>query len=144
MERTCLPAALSHFIPHSRWWVHELLHGNPRHIKDQLGMEKHVSGSWSRKLFTLTNVSNTRHVDLEEQVAIFLYIIVTNLSNRKVAECFQRRWQYYLKVIIISLNSFNCHWIFYLFIRCFNLILNSVTSPASTTSISSNPPLPPS
>jgi len=30
------------------------------------------------------------HVDLEEQVEIFLYIIVTNLSNRKVAERFQR------------------------------------------------------
>jgi len=51
-------------------WVHELLHGNPRHIKDQLGMEKHVFRQLVRKLFTLTNVSNTHHVDLEEQVSV--------------------------------------------------------------------------
>src|SRR5882724_11116849 len=70
------------------WWVHELLHGNPRCTKDQIGMEKHVFRQ-VRNLFTLTNVSNTHHVDLEEQVAILLYIIVTNLSNRKVAERFQ-------------------------------------------------------
>ena len=70
-------------------WVHELLHGNPRRIKDQLGMEKHVFRQLVRKLFTLTNASHTRHVDLEEQVVIFLYIIVTNLSNRKVGEHFQ-------------------------------------------------------
>ena len=71
-------------------WVHELLHGNPRCIKDQLGMEKHVFVQLVRKLFTLTKAGHTRHVDLEEQVAIFLYIMVTNLSNRKVGEHFQR------------------------------------------------------
>src|SRR5882724_11866739 len=71
-------------------WVHELLHGNPRHIEDQLGMEKHVFHQLVRKLFTLTQAGHTRHVDLDEQVAIFLYIMVTNLSNRKVGECFQR------------------------------------------------------
>ena len=69
--------------------IHELLHGNPRCIKDQLGMEKHVFRQLVRKLLTLTNISNTFHVDLEEQVAIFLYIIVTNLSKRQVVECFQ-------------------------------------------------------
>jgi len=50
-------------------------------------MEKHVFRQLVRKLFTLTNASHTHHVDLEEQV--FLYIIVTNLSIRKVAEHFQ-------------------------------------------------------
>jgi len=112
-----------------RWWVHELLHGNPRRIKDQLGMEKHVFRQLVRKLFTLTNVSNTRHVDLEEQVAIFLYIIVTNLSNRKVAERFQRSGNTISKYHYLSLNLLTATD-FYLFIRCFNLILNSVTSPA--------------
>src|SRR5882724_6536020 len=71
-------------------WVHELLHGNPRCIKDQLGMEKHVFWQLVRKLFTLTQAGHTHHVDLNEQVAIFLYIMVMNLSNRKVGECFQR------------------------------------------------------
>jgi len=34
-------------------WVHELLHGNPRCIKDQFEMEKHVFRQLVRKLFTL-------------------------------------------------------------------------------------------
>ena len=70
-------------------WVNELLGGNPRHIKDQLGMQKKVFRMFIRKLTSMTNARDTQHVDLEEQVAIFLYIIVTNLSNRKVAEHFQ-------------------------------------------------------
>jgi len=71
-------------------WVNELLSGNPRCIKDQLGMGKHVFRKLVKKLFIMTNASHTWHVDLSEQVAIFLYTIVTNLSNRKVGECFQR------------------------------------------------------
>src|SRR5882724_11759382 len=71
-------------------WVNELLSGNPRCIKDQLGMGKHVFRKFVKKLFILTNASHTRHVDLSEQFSIFLYTIVTNLSNRKVGEYFQR------------------------------------------------------
>ena len=58
-------------------------------IKDQLGMQKKVFKMFIKKLTSMTNASDTQHVALEEQVAIFLYIIVTNLSIRKVAECFQ-------------------------------------------------------
>jgi len=71
-------------------WVTELLGGNPRHIKDQLGMEKHVFLMFVRKLFTMTSANHTWHVDLAEQVAVFLYIMVTNLSNRKVSEHFHK------------------------------------------------------
>ena len=74
-------------------WVKELLGGNPRRIKDQLGMQKKVFRMFIRKLTSLTNASDTRHVVLEEQVAIFIYIIVTNLPNRKVAERFQKSGQ---------------------------------------------------
>ena len=74
-------------------WVIELLGGNPRWIKYQLGMQKKVFKMFIRKLTSMTNASATQHVALEEQVAIFLYIIVTNLSNRKVAECFQQSGQ---------------------------------------------------
>ena len=70
-------------------WVNELL-SNPMCINDQLGMGKHVFRKFVKKLFILTNASHTRHVDLSEQVVIFLYTIVTNLLNRKVVECFQR------------------------------------------------------
>jgi|SRR5882724_5139078 len=71
-------------------WATELLGGNPRHIKDQLGMEKQVLLKFVRKLFTMTSANHTQHVDLAEQVAIFLYIMVTNLSNRKVSEHLQQ------------------------------------------------------
>ena len=71
-------------------WVTELLGGNPRCIKDQLGMEKHVFLKFVRKLFIMTSANHSRHVDLAEQVAMFLYTMVTNLYNRKVGEHFQR------------------------------------------------------
>jgi len=71
-------------------WVTELLGGNPMRIKDQLGMDKHVFLKFVRKLFTMTSANHSRHVNLTEKVAIFLYTMVTNLSNRKVSEHFQR------------------------------------------------------
>jgi len=76
--------------PTGQMWVNELLSGNPRHIKDQLGMGKHVFRNFVKRLFIMTSASHTWHVDLSEQVAIFLYTIVTKLSNRKVGERFQR------------------------------------------------------
>ena len=36
----------------------------------------------------MTDATHTWQVGVEEQVRIFLYIIVTNLSKRKVGECF--------------------------------------------------------
>ena len=71
-------------------WVTELLGGNPRCIKDQLGIEKHVFLKFVRKLFIMTSANHSWHVDLAERVATFLYTMVTNLSKRKVGECFQR------------------------------------------------------
>jgi len=56
----------------------------PGASKDQLGMGKHVFRNFVKKLSILTNASHTQHVDLSEQVAIFLYTIVTKLLNRKV------------------------------------------------------------
>jgi len=71
-------------------WVRELLGGNPQCIKDQLGMAKHVFRQLILQIASRTSATHTRHVGLDEQVAIFLYTMVTNLSNRKVAEHFQR------------------------------------------------------
>jgi len=89
-ETTFFKRAYHDSILTGKQWVQELLQGNPNRIKDQLGMGKHVFQKLIQQLYSLTSVNHTRHVDLEEQVAIFLFIIVTNLSNRKVAECFQR------------------------------------------------------
>src|SRR5882724_2747953 len=64
--------------------------GNPQHIKDQLEMAKHVFRQLTLQIASQTSATHTYHVGLDEQVAIFLYTMVTNLSNRKVAEHFQR------------------------------------------------------
>src|SRR5882724_5576990 len=66
-------------------WVTELLGGNPRCIKDQLGMDKHVFLKFVRKLFTMTSANHSRHVDLAEKVAIFLYTMV-NASREVVIQ----------------------------------------------------------
>ena len=71
-------------------WLAELFNGNPQRFKDQLGMQRHVFKKLVATLFRNTSLHNSRYVSLEEQVAIFCYTTVTNLSNRKVAEHFQR------------------------------------------------------
>jgi hypothetical protein len=70
-------------------WVCELLKGHPERIRKELGVHKHVF----RALITaLQNAGYTssRHVALEEQLAIFLYTCVTGLSLPHVCERFQR------------------------------------------------------
>src|SRR5882724_11506289 len=42
-------------------WVNELLSGNPRRIKDQLGMGKQVFRKLVKNLFIMTNASHTQH-----------------------------------------------------------------------------------
>jgi hypothetical protein len=70
-------------------WVRELLNGHPERIRNELGMHKHV---FHRLLSDLSDagVCSSRHVYLEEQLAIFLYTCVTGLSLRHVSERFQR------------------------------------------------------
>jgi hypothetical protein len=70
-------------------WVTELLAGHPERIRCELGVHKHV-------FYTLINLlrqagcRDSKHVLLEEQLAIFLYASVTGLSIRHLGERFQR------------------------------------------------------
>ena len=84
-------------------WVRELLGGNPQRIKDQLGMAKNLFSQLVRQISLQTSATHTRHVGLDEQVAIFLYTMVTNLSNRKVAEHFQRSGDTISKYVMLPL-----------------------------------------
>ena len=70
-------------------WVCELLTGHPKHIRKELGVNKHVFQSL---IIALQNAGHTpsKFVSLEEQLAIFLYTCVTGLSLPHVCECFQR------------------------------------------------------
>ncbi|EJD45179.1 transposase [Auricularia subglabra TFB-10046 SS5] len=71
-------------------WVRELLAGHPARIYDNMAMRQHVFRRLSEWLAVRCDLTDTRWVTKEEQLAIFLYACVTNLSNRKLAERFQR------------------------------------------------------
>jgi hypothetical protein len=70
-------------------WVRELLNGHPERIRNELGVHKHVFLGLVAALEQhghIHGVKSSRHVYLEEQLAIFLYTSVTGLSLRHVSE----------------------------------------------------------
>jgi hypothetical protein len=70
-------------------WVCELLDGHPERIRNELGVHKHVFLGLVAAL-EHCGLKSSRHVFIEEQLAIFLYTCVTGLSLRHVSERFQR------------------------------------------------------
>lgn len=73
-----------------REWVQELLEGHPQRIKDNLGIHKYVFRVLCSELVRKGGLRPTKHVDVAEHVALFLWAAVTNLTNRHLAEKFQR------------------------------------------------------
>jgi hypothetical protein len=70
-------------------WVAELLLGHPNHILFSLG----VSRDTFLELIAVMRqheLTDSRHVSLEEQLAIFLHASVTGLTTQHLAERFQR------------------------------------------------------
>ena len=70
-------------------WVDELLLGHPNRISCSLGVSKETF----TKLISVMRqhgLTDSRHVSLEEQLAIFLHATVTGLTMRHLAERFQR------------------------------------------------------
>jgi hypothetical protein len=70
-------------------WVQELLSGHPRRIRTELGVYRQTFLTLVRTLQDI-GIRSSRHVTIEEQVAIFLYTVVTGLSSAHVGERFQR------------------------------------------------------
>jgi hypothetical protein len=70
-------------------WVLEMMCGHPEYIRCELGVHLHV---FEAILSTLRELGyqDSRHVKLEEQLAIFLYASVTGLSIRHLGGRFQR------------------------------------------------------
>lgn len=69
-------------------WVAELMSGHPERIKAELGMRLHVFLALVEAL-SAVGLRASRHISLEQHVAIFLYVCVTGLSIRHVGERFQ-------------------------------------------------------
>jgi hypothetical protein len=86
-------------------WLHELENGNPHRMWNNLGMKKHVFKRLVAMLESKGGIGYTRHMTPGEQTAIFLYFAVTNCSNRKVAERFQRSGDTISKYEIFYLSS---------------------------------------
>ena len=66
-------------------WAQELLHGHPRCIHTELGVEEPV---FRELVIMLCNMGHN-NVTLEEQLAIFLYTCVTGLTSTCIGERFQ-------------------------------------------------------
>lgn len=69
-------------------WVKELLNGHPDRIHCELGMYTDAFLILLEELREMGH-HDSKHVTLEEQVAIALYMSVTGLTVRHVGECFQ-------------------------------------------------------
>lgn len=70
-------------------WVLELMTGHPGRIRCELGVSAQVFSALVAYLQEI-GITRSKHVSLEEQLAIFLYISVTGLTIRHVGERFQR------------------------------------------------------
>ena len=85
-------------------WVRELLNGHPERICNELGVHKEVFLNLITALQE-GGLRSSKHVFLEEQLAIFLYTCVTGLSLRHVCERFQCANETTSKYICASYHS---------------------------------------
>jgi hypothetical protein len=69
-------------------WVLELINGHPKCIQSELGVHLHVFHRLVTAL-KVADVTRSKHIALEEKLAIFLYASVTGLSIRHLGERFQ-------------------------------------------------------
>ena len=66
-------------------WVQELLNGHPDHIVCELGVQKEVFEELIHTLHAI-GTTDSKHVSLEEQLVISLYISVTGLTIHHTGE----------------------------------------------------------
>ena len=71
-------------------WIDELWDGHDRRFYNEIGLHKHVFAKLVSVLERDAGIIHTRHVSIEEQVAIFLHYAHQGLSNRALQERFQR------------------------------------------------------
>lgn len=71
-------------------WVKELINGHYDRMWTELGVRVHVFLAFVHELRVLSDLEDSRYIGLNEQAAIFLYMCVTGMSIRHVAERFQR------------------------------------------------------
>ena len=88
-------------------WVEELLSGHPKHICCELGVHRHTFLVLIGVLQEL-GYSHSKHITLEEQLAIFLYMSVTGLTIQHVGKCLQwsnKTISHYFHHILSTMSS---------------------------------------
>lgn len=71
-------------------WLQELLVGHPDRFYNMFGMNRHVFCKLVQELCQHAGLEHSKHVRMEEQVAIFLRMARSGGGTREAAERFQR------------------------------------------------------
>ena len=71
-------------------WVQEITLGHPSRCRNNLGLNKHVFSKLLQELQARAGLVDSKYIQASEQLAIFLYLATTGLTNRKAQERFQR------------------------------------------------------
>jgi hypothetical protein len=82
-------------------WMDELLDGHPLRIKDNLGITQEGFRQLESLLIRKSGLEVTRYMSTTEQLGIFLYAVVTDLSMRKLAE----RFQHSTETLVLRVSS---------------------------------------
>lgn len=71
-------------------WNHEILNGHGGRFRSAFGLSKHVFNRLLQILQSKAGLKDSKHLSVEEQLGIFLYIATTGLSIQKAQERIQR------------------------------------------------------
>lgn len=87
-----------------RAWVQELLNGHRDRMKDNLALRPIVFQRLEKELIIRGGLRHRQHVDTTEQLAIFLFQIVTNNSICTTGERFQRSNETISRCIYLTIH----------------------------------------
>ena len=95
-------------------YMHETLTGHEVLCQRRFHMEREIFQALVQKLCEKCKLEDGTYVSVEEQVAIFLYTISKNASNRTVQDIFQHSGStvsYYFWVVLGAIISLSCNYI---------------------------------
>jgi hypothetical protein len=95
-------------------YMHETLTGHEVLCQRRFHMEREIFQALVQKLCEKCKLEDGTYVSVEEQVAIFLYTISKNASNRTVQDIFQHSGStvsYYFRVVLNAITSLSCNYI---------------------------------
>jgi hypothetical protein len=108
-------------------WVLKLINGHPKRIQSELGVRLHVFHRLVTAL-KVAGVTRSKHIALEEKLAIFSYASVTGLSIQHLGEQFQHSNETISKCV--EQHQFSLYLSDSLvFVRYFGEILFALSSP---------------